>query len=139
VASAWIERRRIADGKPRYLVKYRLGGTESRKRYAGSFRTMREAAIRRSWVAGELAALRVPDLGTLGREEAAPLTFAEAAKRWKASRVDVAEATRLQHRSAINRALPTLGSRRIDGDRGPGRRRPRRRPPRRREGERVDP
>jgi integrase len=114
VASAWIERRRTADGKPRYVVKYRRGGTESRKRYAGSFRTMREATIRRSWVAGELAALRLPDLGTLGREEAAPPTFAEAARRWQASRVDVAEATRIQHRTALNRALPTLGSRPID-------------------------
>jgi site-specific recombinase XerC len=30
------------------------------------------------------------------------------------SRLDVAEATRVQHRTALNRALPTLGARRLD-------------------------
>jgi hypothetical protein len=139
VASAWIERRRTADGKPRYLVKYRRGGSESRKRYAGSFRTMREATIRRAWVAGELAALRLPDLGTLGRDEAAPQTFAEAAKRWQASRVDVAEATRVQHRTALNRALPLLGSRRLAAIAAQDVARPRRRPSPRRAGEREHP
>jgi hypothetical protein len=33
-----------------------------------------------------------------------------AAARWQASRVDVAEATTVQHRTALNRALPTLDS-----------------------------
>jgi integrase len=98
-----------------YLVRYRHGGSESRKRYGGSFRTLREATIRWAWIGGELAALSVPDLGTLAREDASPLTFAEAARRWQGSRVDVAEATRIQHRTALNRALPTLGGRRLEG------------------------
>jgi integrase len=94
-------------------VKYRLGGREARSRYAGQFRTKREAAIRQQWVAGELAARRVPDLAAFAEPTPAP-TFAEAAKRWQASRVDVAEATTVQHATAINRALPILGARRLD-------------------------
>jgi integrase len=113
MASAWIERRKDADGKTRFRVRYMLGGRESRKRYAGSFQTMREARSRRDWVAGELAALPVPDLGTLAEPESAP-TFAEVAKRWQASRVDVAQATAVQHRTALNRALPALGPERVD-------------------------
>jgi hypothetical protein len=50
VASVWIERRETADGKTRYLVKYTLGGRRVRKRYAGSFKTKREATIRKQWV-----------------------------------------------------------------------------------------
>jgi hypothetical protein len=38
----------------------------------------------------------------------------EAAKRWQESRVDVAENTRLQHRSAVRMLLPLLGERRVD-------------------------
>lgn len=111
--STWIERRSTADGKPRYIVRYLLGGRESRRRYAGSFKTMREATTRRAWIAGELAAMRVPDLAVLDAKPAAP-TLMQAASRWQASRVDVTEATRVQHRTALNRALPSLGSRRLD-------------------------
>jgi integrase len=113
MASAWIERRKTREGKTRYLVRYMLGGARTRKRYAGSFRTRREAQLRRAWVSGEIAALRVPDVTTLSEPPLAP-TLAEEAKRWQASRVDVAPATEAQHRSAINRALATLGRRRID-------------------------
>jgi integrase len=113
VASVWIRTRPTRDGGRRYRVEYRLGGRESRSHYGGSFRTMREAKIRRDWVAGELAALRVPDL-TLLREPAMLPTLAEAAQRWQQSRVDVADATRLQHRTALRKALPVLGKRRLD-------------------------
>ena len=81
---------------------YRLGGREARIRYGGSFATKREATIRRGWIAGELAARRVPD-SAAPREPIAAPTLREAAERWQASRVDVAENTRLQHRSAVAR------------------------------------
>jgi len=55
-------------GRTRYLVKYRLGGRESAQRCAGSFATRRDALARQRWVAGELAALRVPRLGQLGEK-----------------------------------------------------------------------
>ena len=38
----------------------------------------------------------------------------EAAQRWQESRVDVAENTRLQHRSAVRAMLPLIGDRRVD-------------------------
>jgi len=100
-------------GRPRYLVRFRLGGRESIARYAGSFPTKGEAVARKRWVDGELAGLRVPDLTALTEPLLSP-TFAEAARRWQASRVDVSENTRLQHRSAVNAVLPTLGDRRLD-------------------------
>jgi hypothetical protein len=42
------------------------------------------------------------------------LTLAEAAERWRASRVDVADGTAVGHRVQLGRVLPTLGSRRVD-------------------------
>jgi integrase len=111
--SSWIERRATPGGRTRYLVKFRLGGRESAHRYAGSFATRREALARRRWVAGELAALRVPRLARL--EDARPtLTVAEAAEGWRASRVDVTDGTAVGHRVQLNRVLPLLGARRVD-------------------------
>jgi hypothetical protein len=77
-------------------------------RYGGSFRTLREARIRRDVIAGELAALRMPAL-RLAEPEEAP-TLAEAAERWRASRVDeLAEeggAERPQPSSPLLRSAP---------------------------------
>jgi integrase len=89
---------------------YRVGGREVSPRYGGSFRTMREAKIRRDWIAGELAAVRVPDLRQLANAGQMP-TLAEAANRWQASRVDVSAATATYHRSALRRARPLLNRR----------------------------
>ena len=113
MASVWIERRESGAGHSRYLVKYRLGGRESSHRYAGSFQTRREALARSRWVAGELAAMRVPRLRRLEASPSAP-TLAEAAERWRASRVDVTEGTAVGHRVQLGRVLPLLGSRRVD-------------------------
>ena len=110
--SAWVARRKTKRGVS-YRVMFRTGGRESAPRYAGAFRTQREAKIRRDWVAGELAAMRVPEVSRLVEPSAAPV-LAEVAAQWQESRVDVAENTKLQHRSAIRRALPILGDRRID-------------------------
>ena len=77
------------------------------------FRTMREGRTRRDWVAGELAARRVPDLARLAAPKTAP-TLKRLAERWQASRVDVRESTRIQHRTALGRVLPILGDKRID-------------------------
>lgn len=113
MASVWIRTRETKGGAKRYRIEYRLGGRESRIRYGGSFATKREATIRAGWITGELAAQRVPELGVL-REAPAARTLREAAKRWKESRVDVAENTRLQHRSAVRMLLPLLGDRHVD-------------------------
>lgn len=111
--SAWIERRPSGRGT-RYRVKWRAGGRETIPQAAGTFATVREAKIRRDWVAGELAAMRLPDLSLLAAPAASP-TLREVAGRWLESRIDVADHTRLQHRSDVARALPTLGDRPVDG------------------------
>jgi integrase len=113
VASVWIRVRPTKDGGKRYRVEFRLGGREARIRYGGSFATKREATIRAGWIAGELAAHRVPDLGLPAEPVVGP-ALREAARRWQESRVDVAENTRLQHRSAVRMLRPLLGDRRVD-------------------------
>jgi integrase len=114
VASAWIERRRTRAGGVRYRVEYRLGGRGARSRYGGSFVTMREATIRKKWIDGELAGLRVPDLAVFDIEVAEAPTFTVAAGRWLASRIDVSEGTRTQNRTSVQRAFPLIGDRRVD-------------------------
>ncbi len=110
--SAWVERR-ATGSSVRYRVRFRVGGAETRPRYAGMFGTMREARARQAWVLGELAAMRVPDLTVLVEPDTAP-TLADVAKRWQESRVDVSENTKLQHRSAVRAVLPILGTKAID-------------------------
>jgi integrase len=90
-----------------------LGGRESSPRYAGSFKRREDALARRRWVDGELSAMRVPDLRLLVEPKRAS-TLREAAARWQASRVDVRESTKVQHRTALGRVLPLLGDRPID-------------------------
>jgi integrase len=111
VASAWIERRETKDGT-RYRVRFRLGGREESAQHAGVFRLMREARVRRDWVAGELAAMRVPNL--LLVRPTSPTTLRAVAERWRSSRVDVADGTAATHRVNLGRVLPTLGDRPVD-------------------------
>jgi integrase len=111
MASTWITTRSTADGGKRYRVMWRYGGRSTYPRYAGSFKTRREAKLRRDWIAGELAANRTPQIGP--PEIAKAPTLTAAAKRWQDSRVDVAESTRVQHSTALKRVLPILGSHRV--------------------------
>jgi integrase len=113
MASVWIARRPRKRGGVGYRVMYRAGGREAAPRYAGAFSTMREARIRRDYVAGELAALRMPDLRLLATEKAAE-TVLTACDRWRATRVDVSESTRVLHRVALGRVTPILGPRPVD-------------------------
>jgi integrase len=112
MASVWIARRPRKNGGQSYRVMFRLGGRESMPRYGGAFSTMREAKIRRDWIAGELAGRRLPATGPLVQSHAAP-TLEQAYEAWRTSRVDVAEATAAYQRSAIRRAKPLFG-RRVD-------------------------
>ena len=112
MASSWIEKRSTGDGV-RYRVRYRLGGAESIPKLAGTFRTMRNARARRDWVLGEVAGMRVPDLGALAAPERSP-TLRDVATRWQASRQDVREATALQHRTSLHHVNRLLGDRPCD-------------------------
>jgi integrase len=69
---------------------------------------MREARIRRDWIAGELAAMRMPDLASLAEPETEP-TVGEVAGRWQASRQDVRDATTIQHRTSLRHVTRLLG------------------------------
>ena len=114
MASAWIRRVELPSGSMRYRVVWRAGGRESARRYGGSFPTMREARARRDAIAGELAARRMPDLRSLELTSPPAPTLRMVAERWRESRVDVAESTRVLHRVALGRVLPTLGKRPVD-------------------------
>ena len=112
--SVWISPHTTKAGAKRFRVGFQLGGRATRSRYGGSFKTKREAKIRRDWIAGELAALRVPDLTRLEDEQPQAPTFATAANRWLSSRIDVSEGTKTQNRTSVNRALPIIGARHVD-------------------------
>jgi integrase len=111
VASVWITPRTTASGSKRYRVEFRLGGREAPTRYGGSFKTKREATVRQNWIAGELAAKRVPDLRFAAAEA---VTLRTLAARWQASRVDVSEGTAQTYRVALGRLLPRLGNEPVD-------------------------
>jgi integrase len=113
VASVWITPRTTRSGERRHRVEFRVGGRESATRYGGSFKTKREALARQAWIAGELSALRVPNLRTLTEEPNTP-TVAVAGDRWLASRIDVAESTKTRNGLEIERIRPLLGARRVD-------------------------
>ena len=110
--SSWIQSRATRSGATRYHVKYRLGGRESRALHGGAFATKREAVARKRVIDGEIAALRAPDIASLGDEQHG-LKLKEAADRWRESRLDVREATRTFHRTSLNRVLPHLPSARL--------------------------
>lgn len=112
MASAFIVRRTRADSTVAYRVLYKLGGRESMNQYAGSFPTMREAKARRDWVAGELAAMRVPDTRLIVPESAP--TFATVAEKWRASRIDVTASTATTHSVNLGRIVPVFGQTPID-------------------------
>jgi integrase len=107
LASAWITTRTTTGGAKRYRVMYRVGGRESARRYAGSFSTRSEAIARRAWVAGELAAMRIPD--TRYATDTRRPTVGEVAERWQAARVYVAAGTLQTYRAALGRVLPHMG------------------------------
>ena len=113
MASAWVVRRQRADGGTTYRVLFRLGGRESTPKHGGSFRTMRAATARRNWLAGELAAMRTPDLRSLTAGAGAP-TLAKVAETWRESRIDVAAGTAATYRVNLGRILARLGGRRVD-------------------------
>jgi hypothetical protein len=115
VPSSWIITRAARGGGKRYLVRYRLGGRESTQRYGGSFRTRAEALERRRWLAGELAAMRAPDLSALDHEPVRTPTLADAAAAYRASRIDIAEATRVNIGTALSMMIGALEpARRLD-------------------------
>jgi integrase len=108
MSSVHVVTRKNAGGK-KYRVLWRSGGRESKVRHGGSFRTKREADLRRDYIAGELASNRMPDL-KLERAGVSTVTIRTLAERWKASRVDVSVGTMATYEVCLGRLLPRLGS-----------------------------
>jgi integrase len=111
MASSWVERTKTPKYKePRYRVRFTLGGSEARKRYGGTFKTRAEALARRKWIAGELAAMRVPDVHLLSAADPEALTIGAAGDEWLASRIDVADSTLTRNGLELDRIRRLLGS-----------------------------
>lgn len=95
MASLTITTRRAKDGS-RYVVRYRLGGRAWPIVHTGSFRTLKEARKRRDLVAGEIAAGRNPaDVLQAMVDKPQMRTFGQWADAYQASRVDIAEQTKI--------------------------------------------
>jgi integrase len=111
MASASITVRRTKAGTS-YAVRYRLGGRAYPIVHGGSFRTLREARIRRDLIAGELAAGRNPaDALRVMLETPARRTLAEWAEQYRRSRIDLADETTKSLGSHLRRILPVFGER----------------------------
>lgn len=118
MSPAWIRSRTVAKsarntrGKS-YQVLYRRGGRGFRIETAGTFKTEREAKLRRDLVAGWLAAGLNPK-DELARIIAAPVkvrTLDEWATAWRESRVDVAASTAGHIKHSLALLVTALGDR----------------------------
>jgi integrase len=96
-----------------FIVRFRRGGRATMPQNGGSFRTVREARIRRDLIAGLLAAGQVPDLRLLEDDTAKP-QLREVAMNWQASRLDVSDGTAATHRVNLGRILESLGDQPVD-------------------------
>jgi integrase len=107
--------RRRASGEKRYVVRYRRGGRAYPIEHAGSFRTLKEAKLRRDFVAGELAAGRDPAAALRALREQPPTrTLSKIFDEFVTSRIDVSAATIENYKTQRGRLLDALG-----GDRDP--------------------
>src|SRR6266550_4745113 len=97
MASVSIRRRQTKSGS-RFQVRYRLGGRTYPLVHGGSFLTMKEARLRRDLIGGELAAGRNPAVVLRAMVAPRPVrTFADLYDHFTASRLDVAEATKVNY------------------------------------------
>ena len=103
MASSWIVKRTRRNAT-RYVVRFRVGGRDTDQRHGGAFKSRREAEARQRYIAGELAALRVPVLDL----DAAPvaLTVAAVGDQYLATRIDATENTLRTYRQALAKLGP---------------------------------
>jgi integrase len=113
VSPAWIRTREVKIGKrnpaggKRYQVLYRRGGRAYKIESGGTFRTLKDARVRRDVVAGWLAQGLNPknELAKLGAAPPLKLTLREWAARYERSRVDYAAETAKNVRSHIRKIV----------------------------------
>jgi integrase len=112
MASASITTRKMKTGGRRYVVRFRSGGRYFPIEHGGSFKTLREARIRRDLIAGELAAGRDPREALKAMTEKPSVrTFSSWAEGYRVSRPDIGDETRKNTASHLKRLLPTFGGR----------------------------
>jgi integrase len=110
MAGVSIRRRETKSG-PRFQVRYRLGGRAYPVEHGGSFKTLREAKVRRDLIGGELAAGRNPAERLRAIMDQRPArTFAAWAEAYRSSRVDYATETTKNMNSHI-KAMAVLDDR----------------------------
>ncbi len=109
--SASITTRTTKSGR-RFVVRYRLGGRSYPVEHGGSFPTMKEARARRDLVAGEIAAGRNPrEVLAAMKDRPQVRTFAQWAKAYRESRVDLSEETLKNLDSHVLTMKPVFGDR----------------------------
>ncbi len=105
MASLTITTRKARVGA-RYVVRYRLGGRAYPIVHGGSFKTLREARVRRDLIGGEIAAGRNPtDLLQAMTAPPQRRTFAQWAERYLSSRIDLSDGTRKVNNAHILRMI----------------------------------
>ena len=110
--SAYIRPYTTPKGERRWRVEYRQGGRATKKVHAGSFRTERDAKLRRNAILSELASGHDPRLTILAvSEDQEVVTVQLAAKRWQASRHDITPQTARRHDAQLSHALERFGQR----------------------------
>lgn len=100
MASLYIKKTTVLDGSRRYAVKYRRGGMGWPVEHGGTFKTLRDANIRKTVVGEWLAAGKDPKV-EMGRMLAAPVSMRSACADWLASKRSVTDATRANYRSRV--------------------------------------
>jgi integrase len=113
VSPGWIRTRETVSGAKRYQVLYRQGGRAWPVEAGGTFRTLKEARIRRDYVGGEIAGGRNPR-DSLRRIEPPRRSLDDWFKLWLKTRIDVDERTRENYRVHWKRISPRFGRRRPD-------------------------
>lgn len=111
-----IRSRTLPSGERRHDVQYRRGGRGYKLEHAGTFRTMKEAVIRRNLVGEWLAAGLDPkrELARLTRPTTSVLRLEPLAEQWLASRVDLDESTVTNYRSHVRRVTKAFGNVAVD-------------------------
>lgn len=100
-------------GHDRYVVRFRVGGSDTPLIHAGSFPLKREAQARLDLIRGELAAGRDPRVllmeVTHPVELPKPRTIADDAQAYETSRIDLAPGTRRNVKSHLLRIVARFG------------------------------
>ena len=102
MASAFVERRSLSNGRRSYRVKYRLGGRESKPLNGGTFPTRKHAEQRRDLILSTMARGEVPDLDLFAQSESR-MTMLDAGEVYLKSRIDLSAASLAVYRKAFAR------------------------------------